>query len=256
MDEALSNAGGMTEHDEYPQELVDSLLGALTCVTARLKSQRNSVWRIRSAGDDLVVRLSGVRPPRPIVDFEREVALQAAAAAQGLAPDVIAFDVDRELLISEYVDASSELPLADPLEFVVPTLQALHAVPVDGLPTGPTDLQLFEGYGVSSDALAPEIRPLGVSSDSARVICHHDVHLGNVRHGQRTLLIDWEYARCAEPLHELAVCAENFELSELEACALLERYFDSPIDALLHERFTVYRKRARLWFALWRERYQ
>lgn len=241
---------------EYPQDLVDALLGASTRVKTTLNSKHNCVWHIRSAGEDLVVRLSGARPPKPIVDFEREIALQTAAASHGIAPEVVAFDIDRELLISEYVDAPSELALANPLEVIVPTLQALHAVPIDGLPAGPTDLQLFASYGLQADAIAPEIKPSAARNDRADVICHHDVHLGNVRHAQRTVLIDWEYARCADPLHELAVCAENFQLSEQRARALLEQYFDSPIDAPLRERFTVYRKRAQLWFALWAERYQ
>ncbi|MEL7024379.1 MAG: phosphotransferase [Pseudomonadota bacterium] len=250
----------MIEHAEYPEDLVHSLLGATTRVVAVLDSERNHVWRVRCGTDDLVVRLSGKRPPKPIVDFERSIAMQTVAASYRLAPPVIAFDVDHELSITEYVDSDlgtmGEQAFTEQLDLIVPVLRSLHAVPTDGLPTGPTDLQIFEGYGVSVDELPSEIAPSMRWDTSTHVVCHHDVNMRNVRRAQRTVLIDWEYSRCADPLHELAVLAKNLELSDRQGAALLERYFGPTVDSLVRERFKVYRRRAGLWFALWSKRYQ
>ena len=69
------------------------------------------------------------------------------------------------------------------------------------------------------------------------VFGHNDLLAANfIDDGKRLWLVDWEYAGFNSPLFDLGGLASNSELSPEQAGALLELYFDRPVDDELRRR--------------------
>ena len=57
------------------------------------------------------------------------------------------------------------------------------------------------------------------------MFCHHDLNPGNILwDGNKLRLIDWEYARTAHPLFDLASLSHHYDLSDEDLEHLLNHY--------------------------------
>ena len=173
--------------------------------------------------------------------------LQLASAA-GLGPRPIAADPDRGWLLTDYLPG----PVPSQAQFRTPGLltslgqlmASMHRLPVGAASLDPscraasipaTDLAAqaarYAKCAASSSTrvLARRIRErlTTVSSgDDVPVLCHNDVHAGNVVVNERgePRLIDWEYAGGGDPHFDLASLIEQAALNETQSEVLLHAY--------------------------------
>lgn len=207
-----------------------------------------------------VLRLT---PPEPShgVDRRRELLFHERAAAAGLAPRVLFHDLTAGILITAFVEASSEeaavarTAKADPrddLQSLAALLRAIHKLN----PALPSVLERDGGSRLDTPAYLREWRsslnhdPLesldcaehkALAACSERLaaapaencLCHNDLIRANrVHDGQHLLAIDWEYASLGDPFFDLANAA--WELASAQQVELLRHYLgrrEAPLEA-------------------------
>lgn len=187
-----------------------------------------------------------LRVPTPgavaLLDFATEVRAMRAAAAAGLAPAVVAADVNEGLLLTEYrVMAWTPDMARHPVNVrrIATLLRALHAVAVD-LPvfrverTAGEYLAALEGRGApplpyAERAWAEELLRLARQFDASSeptAFCHNDLVAANVLdNGAGLLLVDFEYAVRSAPLLDLASLAGMNDYTMVQRRELLSAYY-------------------------------
>lgn len=73
--------------------------------------------------------------------------------------------------------------------------------------------------------VSQRIRDLFAATAVPSRLCHNDVQLPNFLSGERTWILDWEYAAQGNPFFDLAMIASNADLDEAEIGRLLTAYF-------------------------------
>jgi len=191
-----------------------------------------------SSGEKFVARLPGENTELFGIDRQREYEISRAAWKIGIAPEPIAFLVDREILVTRFVEAES-IDIADTLsiQLVAKLLKQLHSAPaVSGefhLPTVINDYiatakkykvvhppQLSEALDISGkiiDACALHPR--------AFVPCHNDLIAANfLQNKDQIYLLDWEYGGMGDPYVDLGNCAANFCMDDSTCFMFVEAY--------------------------------
>ncbi|MEL6367853.1 MAG: phosphotransferase [Pseudomonadota bacterium] len=244
----------MTEPGAFPADEVETLLGERVLDVRSLPSSLNHVWCANVAGEQVVIRRSGQgRPSAPIVNFKRELQLHARAAQSGLAPKIIAYEPDDELLVTEFVGATiSADALKQPrnLERLARRVWELHALGVTDIPLGPTNEVLLDTYRSQAPDSRSPTRQMPTDHGDC-VICHHDVHAENVRDGSALQFIDWEYARVAPRMNDLGVLCENLALTDPQSMTVLEAYLGRTANKDELRQLRSHRDWARNLFSLW-----
>jgi aminoglycoside phosphotransferase (APT) family kinase protein len=181
----------------------------------------NRNLRIDTREGRFVLRQRISQEPRPGADSLREVACHRTAAAAGVAPAVLDAAPDGSWILMDYVDGGMWTPprleAPEGLRSLGACLQRLHAI------TPPAGFAAFDpvsiamGYArdiVARDpAAAGEVDTLVARTQQLAVDCaavaatpvttHGDVVASNVI-GPIPMLVDWEYAQLADPVHDLA----------------------------------------------------
>ena len=184
-----------------------------------------------------VLRLRRDRQLRPGAELQREWAVQQLAAAAGLAPKVLAASVQGGWLLMDYVSQPmwTVADLQDPsrIDALGHWLAALQTLP-------PPQMTLYDPGGVVQQHVAyltaqggqlalqaldlqkraQALMPLLQSRGVASVLCHGDLNLANLL-GPKPLLVDWEYAQLADPLHDLACLLSYYPQIEPQLDRLL-----------------------------------
>jgi thiamine kinase-like enzyme len=207
----------------------------------------NRNLRARLGGNDYVLRLCGKDTEVLSIDRETEVAATRAASAAGVAPEVVRWLPELQVLVTAFVPGrpmeASELRDPATLAVVAAALRRIH----DGPPlatTFPTFTLAREyaavaaarGGEVPADdhALALELSDrIGAAlrdrPGHEPVPCHNDLLCANVlRDGERLALLDWEYAGMNDRFFDLGNLAVNNGLDEHDEEVLLEAYFGEP----------------------------
>jgi aminoglycoside phosphotransferase (APT) family kinase protein len=181
----------------------------------------NHSFLVRTRRGRFVVRLNENAGADPGLDRDRELALHTAAAAAGIAPQVVYAAPDRTCLITDFVDGRLWTPhyftrMRD-LRSLGQRLRTLHAL-------APPPVARFDALNaarryadliVRSDpdeggriqfllASGAEALARTGSEKRAPAIVHSDLHHGNVLTADRVYFIDWEYAQVGDPLFDLA----------------------------------------------------
>lgn len=188
-----------------------------------------SVWLLARGAERWVMRVDEPQAAGFVPDREQEYAVQAAAAALGLAPQPVCLvPGPPAVLVSAWVAGraweADDLAAPGRIERLAGLLHRLHAAALPGpvldleqqLDTHARRLGSREALALARSArhwLALAAGP------AAAVLCHNDPTLPNVVGLRQTLLIDWEYAALGDPLFDLAVLAQHHALPE----ALVER---------------------------------
>lgn len=183
----------------------------------------NRSYRLREGPRDFVLRIVGAAAPGLGASSRSEIAMQALAAAAGLAPPVVLADATRGFVVSEF--AAGRAPTADGmrdpalLRRVGAWFARLHALEV---PPGLAAIDFGEraaaylaraavrGRDASIRRLERELarRRAALPPPPRLVPCHHDLHRQNLLDdGTRLLAIDWEYAGPGDAAADLAACA-------------------------------------------------
>jgi thiamine kinase-like enzyme len=202
----------------------------------------NRNFRVDVGAESFVVRLSGRDTDLLGIDREAERVAAEAAAAAGVAPEVVAFLPEHRALITRFVEADplppEELERPDVLEEVVRSVRAIH-----GMGEIPSTFDPFaivreyrdvaEARGVRAPvafdealAAADAIRSSFDSAPMPLTPCHDDLLNANflVRDG-RVVIVDYEYAGMGDPFFDLGNLSINNGMSEDAQRILLELYF-------------------------------
>lgn len=226
----------------------------------------NQVFRIDSRAGSFVLRLNGAAWRRPGVDRQRELLLHRAAAAGGIAPQIIQADPARDgLLITSFEPGrlwrESDYREVSALHRLGERLAALHALSV------PAGVAAFDPWSIAQQYLAL-ISASGHPAPSAEAqahcerrcrefrssamtpcIVHGDLAHHNLLDGERLWLLDWEYAQCSDALMDVACVLAYYPQArplaiELAAAAGIEPGFTREA---LELRVYVYEALTWLW---------
>ncbi len=229
----------------------------LTTIIARLEPQlgqlegdpspldggiTNRNYRVRMGGEDLVLRLCGHGAEVLGIDRTTEEIAARRAAADQIAPPVVAFLSDVPALVTRWLPGgdltAEELRTPGVLAQVAEMLRRLHASPA--LPTSFPVFRLVEEHGALAGplppsyerllALARRIEASLTGPEHEPVSCHNDLLTANfVRDGSRVCIVDWEYAGMNNRYFDLGNLSVNNGLNAEQDRALLELYFDEPV---------------------------
>lgn len=187
-----------------------------------------------------VIRLA--REERPgAIDLEIEAAVTAAAASLGIAPRVIATDLQAGALVTEHLRGARTLERgvlthAEGVSVVADLLRLLHTLRMPLRPFEPEGFAAQYLAGPCAEerltreqrALAAELRLLARAYRMrfpSIVLCHNDLVAANLLDDGRLRLIDFEYAVMAAPVLDLAGLAALNDLDSNERWQLAETYY-------------------------------
>lgn len=196
----------------------------------------NQCWKLRSGEDFYLARLGQNLPDNFLTHWQNELEISQLAANLGLAPEVIFFNPSS--LAAVYAWAGEPVCRKSlnkvHLEALGHQLNKMHnlsppAPHIGYRQTIQNYLDLIGERGAREE-FGPELSELFNLADlwdqsPERCFCHHDLNQGNILwDGSRLRLIDWEYARFAHPLFDLATLSCHLDLSDDELQTLLDHY--------------------------------
>ncbi|UQX89606.1 phosphotransferase [Jatrophihabitans telluris] len=225
---------------------ISSLTGGLT----------NRNFRIVTDNGDYVARLSSPDSALLAIDRAAEHANSRAAAASGVAPEVLDYLPGRGVLVIAWVDGRtlgpSDVRLESNLARLAQTCRMLHAGPRFANDFNMFDVQLRylrlvreRGFRLPDRYLdfmakVAMIREAMAVLPEVSVPCHNDLLAENIiDDGTRLWLIDYEYAGNNDPCFELGNLASESTLSDGQLELLVTHYYGRPLASKL--------ARARLW---------
>lgn len=207
----------------------------------------NRNFRVDVGGDAFVVRISGANTELLGIRREVEYAANQAAAAIGVAPEVVAFLRPEGYLVTRFIHGRAlspgEIGLPDNLRRVAAILKSIHGMPP--IPGAFSAFRVVEayaeigrGYGVALpddfDWLMErgrEIEKAFAREPFPPCPCHNDLLPANFLDDGRIRLLDWEYAGMGDRAFDLANFAVNHGFSEAQDRLLLDAYYGNATPA-------------------------
>jgi thiamine kinase-like enzyme len=192
----------------------------------------NHNFRVDVQGASFVLRIGGAETGLLGIDRVVEREASVAAAALGIAPEVVAFVEPEGHLVTRFVEGVvGQVSIED----AAGLLRRLHAGPAirgrfDALAVVDEYDQRARARGVIPPAAFAEARSIGAAV-AARLgkrpttLCHNDLLAANFIAGaDRTWIVDWEYAGMGDPAFDLANFAVSHGLDEEGDAELLRAY--------------------------------
>jgi thiamine kinase-like enzyme len=215
--------------------LVSPLSGGIT----------NHNFRVEVGGKRFVLRLGGNNTELLGIDRRSEWAAAAAAAAAGLAPEVLYFVEPEGYILARFIDGRpippDEMRQPDTIREMAKILQRIHALPP--IPGAFSPFEVVDNYHARATAHGIETWPpdydwlrerMGaVRAAFARdpafpVPCHNDLLNENfLREAEtgRVVVLDWEYAGMGDSYFDLANLAAQHRFDDAQDELLLHSYF-------------------------------
>ena len=209
----------------------------------------NRNLRVRLGGGEYVLRLCGKDTEVLSIDRETEVAATRAASAAGVAPAVVRWLPDLQVLVTAFVPGRpmEAAELRDPaaLAAVAAALRTIHAGPplATAFPTFTLAREYADVAGARGGEVPAEDHALALELSvrigdalhgrpgHEHVPCHNDLLTANfLQSGDDLRIVDWEYAGMNDRFFDLGNLAVNNGLSEDDERLLLELYFGEPAD--------------------------
>lgn len=206
----------------------------------------NRNYRVRFAGEDVVVRLPGKDTELLGIDRLAERAAGEAASRAGVGPEVVAMLDDPPCLVTRFVAGEpmrpEELREPEAVAEVAAVLRTLHACE-EQLPTSFSSFRVVEAYAArmaDRGATVPASYEWAASAalrieaalegpEHSPVPCHNDLLAANfIRSPRGVRIVDWEYAGMGDRYFDLGNFAVNNELDAAGEAALLSAYFGAP----------------------------
>jgi len=205
----------------------------------------NHNFRVDVGGQSFVLRLVGENTELLGIDREAEFAANRAAAAAGVAPEVVDFLRPEGCLVTRFIDGRvlslQEIGRPEMIARVAQTLRIVHGLPpiagtfsafavvenyarlarVHGVPFPPTferlqrELESVRGH-------LPEAPPS---------LCHNDLLNANFLDDGALRILDWEYAGMGDIFFDLANFSRNHDFDEAQDRLLLWAYFGAATAA-------------------------
>ena len=231
--------------------------GSVRSIEALTGGITNRNFRVElTTGEQVVLRVGGKDTALLGIDRSVEHEATRAAAAQGLAPDVIRFVQPQGYLVTRFVEGApiseDEVRKPDKLREVATALRRFHEG--HAIPGRFDSFRVVEAYhdtaaerGVRSPPAYNEAKEIADRVEEARgvqpaVPCHNDLLNANfIYDGDRLWIVDWEYAGMGDRFFDLANFSVNHELTDDENEELLQAYFgevdEEDVRALVLMRF-------------------
>jgi thiamine kinase-like enzyme len=202
----------------------------------------NRNYRIRMGGDDLVLRMCDHGAEVLGIDRTTEEIASRRAAAEHIAPVVVAFLSDVPALVTRWLPGGGltpeEVRTPGVMAQVASLLRRLHATPA--LPSAFAVFRLIEDQRELAAAvpasyervltLARRIEEALTGPEHVPVSCHNDLLTANfVRDGRRVCIVDWEYAGMNDRYFDLGNLSVNNGFEAEHDRAFLELYFEEPV---------------------------
>jgi thiamine kinase-like enzyme len=215
---------------------ITTLAGGITNRNFRVDLEAES-----GVGGAYAVRLGGEDTHLLGISREVEHAATLAAAAVGVAPEVIAWLPADGILVTRFIEGDP-VPLErlrEPamLRRLAASLRLVHdgpAIPGLFVPfrTGEAYLALARSRGVPVPEAWPEAHEVARRIEVALLTrppvlrpCHNDLLNANlIDDGARVRIVDWEYAGMGDAAFDLGNVCANHDLSESEEMVLLGAY--------------------------------
>lgn len=247
---APPKASDLSTRDSPRELLADALCVPVESILSfeRIKhGLTNDSWRVQTADDRLVARISIAAEDLLQIDRESEARVLDTVSAAGIGPEVVICDPRRQLLVTRDLGTTwSEADAHDRrnIDRLASLLRRLHALPVPSDVRHVDLMQAVRGYietleraGCASRLTAQSMRvrgehaALALREGSIPCLCHNDIHHLNVIDDGTLRLIDWEYAGIGERLFDLASICVYHRYDERERELLLSSYAPSASDA-------------------------
>lgn len=193
----------------------------------------NESWIVLADGEAAVLRRDLGRVPAPVVHRGRELTVLRAAAAAGLAPEVLYADPQAGILVTRYLDGHAltpaEIGKPDTLSEIAALLRRVHVLPDPGAyytlaEAGELYLAAVRNPALRwrGVAMVDELRELPEVPPAQRRLCHMDPVAGNlIRTAEGLRLVDWEFAVAGDPMFDLAAVIAYHDLGPAAALHLL-----------------------------------
>lgn len=158
--------------------------------------------------------------------FSQEITALQLAWAAGLAPGLVWYDLNTEVMVMEFADATDS---TQP-EALAALATAIHTLPAD-LPMMDLRQQMQHYYatavtqGVSAAHLIPSdhaslCKAISRLGEGPQTMCHNDLTGDNIRAIRgRLVAIDWEYAARGSPYIDVAALCADRPASQADAIA-------------------------------------
>jgi thiamine kinase-like enzyme len=202
----------------------------------------NRNYRIRMGGDDLVLRLCDHGAEVLGIDRTTEEIASRRAAAEHIAPVVVAFLSDVPALVTRWLPGGGLTPeeVRSPgvMKQVAALLRRLHGTPA--LPSAFAVFRLIEDQRELAAAvpasyervltLARRIEAALAGPEHVPVSCHNDLLTANfVLDGRRVCIVDWEYAGMNDRYFDLGNLSVNNGFEAEHDRMFLELYFEEAV---------------------------
>jgi thiamine kinase len=194
----------------------------------------NRTFRVRSDASECVLRIDAEHTSTVQADRSCELAILAKAGAAGLAPRVVYSDIERGILLTEFLPGpvwqEADIRNPDNVEMLAEVLRRVHALPLSGfqidlnLSAARYEEALQERHGLH-DFATRCVEIIGsIPTRDTFVCCHNDVVAGNIIGFESAQMIDWEYAGDNDPLFDLASIIGYHNFDDRMALHLLSAY--------------------------------
>jgi thiamine kinase-like enzyme len=232
----------------------------------------NHNWRARFGDLEVVLRVAGRKTDLLGIDRGAERAATEAAAALGLAPEVLLFVPEHNCLVTRFVTGT---PVDDSvlredrcLPAIARALRAFHdrgprlATRFDVPQLARDYLATASEHGADIPAAAQEAAAvaariaevLGDLPEHGPAPCHDDLLAANIlRDGDadRIWIVDWEYAGMGDRYFDLGNLSINNGFSEADDRRLLEAYWNEPVTSRRFAALRLMRAMSDVREALW-----
>ena len=188
-------------------------------------NQQKYVLRIDKAFDQ------GVIPNRV-----NEIKALKYLSNNSLSNKLVHSDLESGLLITEYIDGKvltiNDIDNNRNIIKLGNKLKALHALNPEletyDLVKAVKRYASFLQTDESSKWANQIITLLTQCEERPHVLCHNDLHLGNIIEGNELVFIDWEYAGLGNPLFDVSSILQSLQLSGDQSDVFLKAYFGEP----------------------------
>jgi thiamine kinase len=200
----------------------------------------NDSWRVQTACDVVIVRLSNTAEEALQIDRQSEARVLALVAAAGLGPDVLMCDPARHVLVTREAGCiwtEADAHVAGNIERVAGILRQLHALgtpsdirrvdlvaTVQGYLTALQERSHYSQLTASATRTRAENAALALRQNGFECLCHNDVHSLNIVDNGALRLIDWEYSGIGERMFDLASICVYHRYDRHERDRLLNSY--------------------------------
>lgn len=155
-----------------------------------------------------------------LVDRTFEFNVQKKAHNQGIAPNPLLLDLEKNLMITEFCNGEHKFTLKKrDLKQLALTLKKLHKIKIRKKPHN--HKKDFKPKHKKANATLLKLKKY----KKDLVLCHHDLNPKNIFFTNKITLIDWEFAGVNDRYFDLATICVEFKLNRKDEAWFLRQYF-------------------------------